>query len=447
MIAQGILILSHVGFSFVDQLAKQAADEAVERYILTSLPEPDNLSRLEDLKGLGEWFGATQQHELNWDDVKGAIADIQAQGKTINACVCVWEGYRSLMAQANAYLGVTDIHPDAVDLLTNKYALRRLLYQHGLSEVQAEPLTEGNLLSYQAQGAIKFIKPYRGIASFGAFRLTPDVRWSDIQALHQELRSDTVFQAIFAEQDPFIIEDYISGTEYSFEILVEENTQHIIAIHEKSEVSFKKMTTLENACVSPPVSLAPADIDSARTWLNSVFSLLDISTGCFHLEAKFNGKRWELIEINPRVGGSLISQSVEQLTEGYSMLNLWIKLLLQSTRRDTSVSQLLGELALSGGKPSPKGKATFFRVFFGEVGVIERVDERPGEHAPILSQVFVKPGSTFTSASKENFVGQALWALDYACLADSYASISRQSEDLIELTYRQESTAPVVETY
>ncbi|MBM3115194.1 ATP-grasp domain-containing protein [Jeongeupia naejangsanensis] len=444
---QGILILSHVGFSFVDQLATQVANEGVERYILSSLPEPDNLKRLDDLKDQAEWFRHTRHHELGWNDVQTAIADIQSEGKTIVACVCVWEGYRVIMAEANAYLGVTDIHPDTVNVLTDKYALRRLLFEHGLSEVTVEPLTEDKLLAYQSQNAIKFIKPYRGIASFGAFRLTPDVRWSDIEALHHELQSDTVFQGIFAEQDPFIIEDYIAGTEYSFEILVEGGRLFIVAIHEKTEVSFEKMTTLENACVSPPVSLTAADIDAGRAWLDAVFQLLDIRTGCFHLEAKFNGKRWELIEVNPRVGGSLISQSVEHLTEGYSLLNLWIKLLLQSTRRDANVSQLLSALSLSGGNPSPKNKATFFRVFFGNVGIIERVDQKPGEHKPILSQVFVKPGSVFSSASKENFVGQALWTLDFHNLLDSYASVSRQSTSLIELTYRPQNAPSLVETY
>lgn len=439
MKAQGILILSHVGFSFVDQLAKQADTQGMERFILSSLPEKQHLDRLTLLQDMGEWFNSTEQHELSWDDVLHAIKQIQSQGKTIAACVCVWEGYRELMARANEHLGIKDIAPDCVPLLTDKQQLRKTLYAEGLSQVVVEPLTEQNFLAYQQQGASKFIKPFRGIASFGTFQLTPQVSWDDIQALQHELHSDTVFSSIFAEHDTFIIEDFINGTEYSFEMLVEDGQQSIVAIHEKPEMSLEKMTTLENSVVCPPVSLTGADIDTASAWLKQIFTTLNIDSGCFHVEAKFDGQQWEIIEINPRVGGSLISQSVEHFTNGHSLLDMWIKLLLQSSQHDAGFSQLLSELNMTGANPSPHQQASFFRVFYGDAGTIETITKTPGEAAPLLTQVFVKAGDTFSSSSKENFVGQALWALDYQQLQHSYEQISQQSESLIKLTYQSQT--------
>lgn len=432
---EGILILSHVGFSFVDQLASQIADEGVERYILASKPENQHLNRGSELKNMGEWLNLTEQHQLCWGDVLDAIKQLQADQKNIIACICVWEGYRELMAHANEYLGIKDISTDCVSLLTNKLELRQTLYQYGLSKVLVEPLTETKFNTYQRQAAAKFIKPLRGIASFGTFKLTPELCWQDIVVLKQQLKEDVVYSGIFSQHDPFIIEDYIQGKEFSFEILVEDGCNHIVAIHEKSEVTQEKMTTLENACVCPPISLKINDVNDASDWLNQIFALLNIHSGCFHVEAKFDGKQWEIIEINPRVGGSFISQSVEHFTDGHSLLSLWVKQLLQTKRKNNQFSQLLDLLNITGINLSPNQKATFFRVFYGEIGVVSSVEQVTGNFPPLLAQVFVKEGDSFTSSNKENFVGQALWALDMTKLNESYEQISHQSASFMKVNY------------
>ena len=432
---KGILILSHVGFSFVDQLASQISNEGIERYILSSKPEDQNNDRISELKTMGEWFNSTEQHQLCWDDVLNTIKQLQSDNINVVACISVWEGYRGLMALANEYLGIKDITNDCVSLLTNKFELRKKLFQHGLSNILVEPLTEKVFNAYQQQAVAKFIKPFRGIASFGTFKLTAELCWNDIITLQQQLKEDVVYNGIFAAHDPFIIEDYIHGNEFSFEILVEDGSNHIVAIHEKSEVSQEKMTTLENACVCPPISLTAGDVSKASHWLDEVFLLLNINSGCFHVEAKYDNGQWEIIEINPRVGGSFISQSVEHFTNGHSLVNLWIKLLLQSTQEDAQYSQLLASLSVTGANLSPNQKATFFRVFYGEVGTVSSVEQEPGRFPPLMTQVFVKEGDCFSVSHKENFVGQALWALDAKQLMQSYRQISQQSDSLIKVTY------------
>ncbi|MCE0444858.1 ATP-grasp domain-containing protein [Streptomyces tricolor] len=103
----------------------------------------------------------------------------------------------------------------------------------------------------------------------------------------------------------FLIEDYIPGREFSFEVLVVDHEPHVVAVHEKCEVTETAGTVLENACVSPPHQPDPA-ADRRRDPLevSSVLDTLGLGWGCFHIEARHTPSGWDLIEVNPRVGGS-----------------------------------------------------------------------------------------------------------------------------------------------
>jgi biotin carboxylase len=59
---------------------------------------------------------------------------------------------------------------------------------------------------------------------------------------------------------------------------------------------------------------------------------LGLQPGAFHVEMKYWQARWrwEIIEVNPRLGGSLIHASTERAT-GVSLLSLWLRSLLART--------------------------------------------------------------------------------------------------------------------
>ncbi len=437
----GFLILSHVGFSFVEALADEIKSSDQHVFILSSKPEVHHAGRVAALNLLATRANVTERHELTWADVQQTIDDISQQGYKLNGCICVWEGYRRLMAQANHYLGVDDLLPQTIELLTNKLALRQLLQANQLTSVIAEPLTAELLTRYQHENAKKFIKPVTGIASFGTFRLTQSLAWSTLEALQEDFKQDTVFNSIFKPDFPFMVEDFISGVEVSFELIMEQGVLHPIAIHEKVDVAHESLTTLENACASPPVNLHQEEIDAGITWLNQLFELLGITTGCFHLEARCDDGHWELIEINPRVGGALISQSVEYLTKGHSMLNLWIGLLNQSNHYRSEYSTLLDELSVTGRHPVRRDRASFFRVYFGHKGTIAAIDESQDGTVPVVAQLFAKAGDTFDSDARENFIGQVLWPLDPDNLQASYSRINEESEQYLSISYVNDQVA------
>lgn len=435
---KGILILSHVGYSFVDKIINELNKLGLESYILSSKFIKEDEERVRYLEKSSNKLFITHINELSYGDIDKTISSLQNSGIKVKACISVWEGYRGLMAYANNSLGVFDISEKIVDLVTNKYNLRKILYDNNLSKVKANLLNIKEFEKHKNLSHKKFIKPIKGIGSSGTFLLTKDTSWLDVVNLKKNLLLDPVYKSIFKENFPLMIEDYIPGIECSFEIIVNQNKSYILAVHEKNDVSFKKNTTLENSCISPPVSLDADQIQQSYVWLDRVLSLLKIETGCYHIEAKYNNDYWELIEINPRLGGSLISDSVQYLTGGYSLINLWLQLLL-SNNKETIITSLLREISINYRSKSSvlNELATFFRVYYGEKGTIKSINKKDNIIKPVIENLFVSPGSIFNSEDKENFVGQALWFINNNLIEESN-KIKEASENYITVDYEKD---------
>ncbi|OYP10604.1 ATP-grasp domain-containing protein [Streptomyces sp. FBKL.4005] len=236
----------------------------------------------------------------------------------------------------------------------------------------------------------------------------------------------------------FLIEDYIPGREFSFEVLVVDHEPHVVAVHEKCEVTETAGTVLENACVSPPTSLTRQQTAAGIRWVSSVLDTLGLGWGCFHIEARHTPSGWDLIEVNPRVGGSLISPSVAALTGGPGLLDLWLDLLL-AARRPAAYRTTLAGLSYTADGTTPSPNATFFRVFFAGPGTIRTVtvnDDLP--LPPALSHVLLQPGDVVESSAREVFCGQVLWRMDRDGREAVLPDLLPASERALEIVYETE---------
>ncbi|GAA2783126.1 ATP-grasp domain-containing protein [Streptomyces showdoensis] len=443
----GILLLSHVGFSFVEDLAEALGARGLKTFVLSSRPEPAHPGRLDDLRRLADRVTAADEHVLTHQDVETCLADLRRQGETVLACVTVWEGYRHLMSLANETLGVGDLGEKQVLGLRDKLGLRNRLFDAGLTRVRATELTPASLADRQADGGRHFVKPVSGIASYGAFPLTAATTWADVERITAESRDDTVYASAFGDDGlTFLVEDYLPGREFSFEVVVTERSAHVVALHEKCEVTETAGTVLENACTSPPVSVTAAERAAGIAWVRRLLDELDLRRGCFHIEARYDadrpeGARWDLIEINPRVGGSLISHSTRELTGGASLLDLWIDSLLAPEGFDERIASL----SYTADGETPTENATFFRVFFAEKGRIASVrvnsEELPLE--PVVTHLLLKAGDTVDATAREVFLGQLLWRYPRGEAGRLFPELARASAHAIDIQYEsQESGGP-----
>ncbi|MEV5508765.1 ATP-grasp domain-containing protein [Streptomyces orinoci] len=471
--ATGVLLLSHVGFSFMEDLLGTVTARGLKGYVLSSLPEPQHqASRPAALADLADDVRVSTGHVLTARDVEDYLDRLQAAGAAVQCCLTVWEGYRHLMALANARLGVPDLDEKRVAELRDKLTLRNRLADAGLSRARACALTPQTLAERQREGGRYFVKPVSGIASFGTFPLTAGTTWTDVERIAAEARSDTVYSSAFAVQpgagspvDPgphthpaaeedvgagagpahgraggmeFLVEDYVPGREFSFEVIVVDAEPHVVAVHEKCQVTETAGTVLENACVSPPTSLSQEEIAAGIRWVTSVLDVLDLDWGCFHVEARHAASDWDLIEVNPRVGGSLISPSVAALTGGPGLLDLWLDSLL-AAGRPADFGETLKNLSFTADGTAPGRNVTFFRVFFADPGTIRAVelnDDLPLQ--PVMSQILLEPGDVVHSSSREVFLGQVLWRMDRADRDAVLPRLLPASEHAIEIVYERE---------
>ncbi|MGW1837899.1 ATP-grasp domain-containing protein [Streptomyces sp. BBFR2] len=430
---EGVLLLSHVGFSFMEDLIAALDARGLASYVLSSLPEPEHLpTRQADLEAKATRVRCTDDHVLTRADVESYLTELRERGAHVRACVTVWEGYRHLMAHANALLGVDDLAPDQVLALRDKLTLRQTLTAAGLSRVRAEALTEESLAAHQRRPGKFFIKPVSGIASYGTFPLSAATTWAEIRRITEESRGDSVYASAFGDDGlAFLVEDYLPGREFSFEVLVGDGEAFVVAVHEKCEVTETGGAVLENACTSPPVSAGPERTAAGLAWVTGLLAHLDLRWGCFHVEARFDGSRWDLIEINPRVGGSLISPSVRELNGEAGLLDLWLDLLLEPVDRGR-----LRRLSFRPDGTPPTPHATFFRVFFAEPGRIEHIgvaDDLP--LAPALAQILLGEGDTVEPRSREVFLGQMLWRFPLAERDRLLPELERASAHAVDVRY------------
>jgi len=444
MAADGVLILSHCGFSFVEDLVAAIGERNLQAWILSSKPLPEHgEQRLQVLREKASVVISTDSHELNREDVENAIAALQRQGHAIKGCITVWEGYRALMAHANALLGVADLSPQCIDALRNKLGVRNALHAAGLSQVAARALTPTVLDQLKADGGAYFIKPGHGIASYGTFRLNQSTTWATLEEISARVREDTVYKSALGDGVSFIAEDYLKGTEFSFEVLVAAGQAYVVGIHEKCQITEAEGMVLEDSCTSPPSSITDADSAAGIAWIRAVLAHLSLDWGCFHIEARFDGRRWDLIEINPRVGGSLISHSVKALNDAAGVLELWLDLLIFQANGQAHAAFLetLERLSYCPQGIAPTENATFFRVYFASPGRIESIDIAPSKRAPVISSILLKSGDEIEPASREVFLGQLLWRMSREESDAELPALLQNSASAINVQYQRSETA------
>ncbi|MDF5832665.1 ATP-grasp domain-containing protein [Pseudomonas syringae] len=439
----GVLILSHCGFSFLEDLKEELHRRQLRCFVLTSLPLPEHVpARLEQIQGWADRLYTADSHQLRLEDVNNALQTLRKAGEQVTCCISVWEGYRHLMAVANAAVGTYDIDARQALALRNKLEVRNQLAEAGLSQANAYALTAPVLETLQAKNQRYFIKPIHGIASYAAFPMRKDTTWEALEKLRKDSVQDTVYASAFNDGLQFMAEDYIAGQEFSFETLLVDGQAHVVAVHEKYEVTETADTVLEDSCTTPPASLDQAQIAAGLQWLKNVLGCMGLKWGCYHVEARFTGQHWDLIEINPRVGGSLISHSVEAVTAGHSMLSLWLDLLLASQDDALPREALVQRLAQSGWQAdgsSAQTTATFFRVYFAKPGTLSSVILNEQALAPVVKHILLKAGDVIPAHAREVFLGQLLWTFDRDRQATELERLARLSATALDIQYEVES--------
>lgn len=435
---RAVLLLMHQGKSFTREANEAAAKLGLSLVALSSRPEKPGVLE-ESCRYLADCL-VTADPDLDSDDITTAVQHFADRGYAVEAAIATFEGYRLWMAALNEELQARDSSVEALKLCLNKLELRQFLFDRGLSEVRSHRLTSRVLP--QLDSSVKwFVKPLRGASSFAAFVLDDLQVLEDLSKIQDEMRKDHRMRAIFMNQYDFLVEEFVEGPEFSFETIVLDDIWHM-CIQEKARVERLERTTLEAMSVSPPSSVNQEVLMRGTDFVSRCFAELKglgLTAGAFHVEAKYWAARdrWEIIEINPRLGGSLINASVEALT-GESILDLWMEsLILPDSQLDLFRTRLKKASQLEDLRNGTASKATVFLSKYGKRGrIIDSIYFEPVVRKPQILKLHVSPGTKLDDSDRAICLMDALWEVDIANLEREIDILDKQATEHFHVRYR-----------
>ncbi|WP_030755285.1 ATP-grasp domain-containing protein [Streptomyces sp. NRRL F-5135] len=199
-----------------------------------------------------------------------------------------------------AELGLPGPDPAAVRLLRDKYRVRNLLHEHGLSRgralaLTADPAAASDVLRETGLPAV--LKDTAGTSSRNVWLVRDEHQLHDALA---EAAQQTLRGSLFAE--PFL-----AGPVYSAETLSWEGSTRLLGVLSR-QLSPEPRVREEAAAF--PVAFPAPDTALLRDWVGRVLETAGHDSGFAHVEFILTAEGPELVEINRRIGGALVGEAL-----------------------------------------------------------------------------------------------------------------------------------------
>lgn len=432
-----LLILAHQGRSYIKPLRAYLDAMEVLCIVVSSTPRtPQDLQLLEEYSDK-VWV---TEHDVITEDALFSLLALAQESYQVLSVLATFEAYRLMMAKANTTLGLRDASPDSLALCMDKLACRQALFAASLSKAESYLLTTDEQIQALKNNDLPyFIKPRRGAGSFACFRLNNRLTLQNLNGLKQQMRRDKQFKSIFNGMFDFVAESYIEGNEYSFETLVLNSEVYVIGVHAKY-LEESKGTTLEVSNSLPAVNLSNEEQLSGEEFIEKCIRELKIEQGAFHIETRYdiNKGQWEIIEINTRMGGALINQSVEIFTQGESFLKLWVELLcVTSAGQEQLLADKLSNLRESYRREKQSiVNGSIFISRYGEPGkTLTCFNTDKVSIQPDIIDMPIPIGTTLPQSHRGIFLCNALWKVVIDELNSALINLPSQFDANVEIKY------------
>lgn len=438
MARPALLLFAHQARSYAAMIKDYVRRFDVALLVLSSRPrDARDLTELSALGVARLWH--VEDDYLDESHVGPVLNEARAEGYAVIAALATFEGYRVLMALTNQRLGAIDADPQALRDCMDKYLCREALGEAGLSRARATVLDAGSLDALRVSGRRLFVKPRRGAGSFACFLFDDALTIERLATLQRQMREDRAFRAIFAGQFDFIAEDHLPGDEYSLEVMVADGEAHVIGVHAKY-LDDSSGTTLETGNSLPAPRLSDAQQFAGERYAARCLSALGLREGCYHIEARHDPSdgHWDVIEINVRMGGALINQSIGIFTGGLSMLELWVRALCSVTphQRKALRAQFA---ALRESERRAGGDMTQGTVFFSRYGErnrrLEQLSIAQLQPQPDIVDIPVREGMQLPDSERGIFILNALWKVPIPEIDHRLRSLAAMLDEKLVVRY------------
>lgn len=259
------------------------------------------------------------------------------------------------MAKAADTLGVNSMSLDCTELFKNKFLMREFCKQHGILYPAYQYCTklEEAIDFYRSINKKCIIKPLDNSASRGVFSINSE---ENLVALFEESRacSSAANQAV-------LIEEYVTGTEFTVDGIMTSNGHRCLAISEKKHYTYNENVAYQLLFDNDNKNF---DYKLLREVNDKLVNETGLSFGLTHAEYKFMDEKFYLIEIQARGGGNYIATDIVPFMSGidsYTELLKW------------SVGDEIGDCDLDYDNLSKRCSVLYFFDAPGEGGVVKEI--------------------------------------------------------------------------
>lgn len=214
-------------------------------------------------------------------------------------------------------LKLPSMDPEVISLVRDKYRLRNHLYDAGLTSKRSKRVNPKHFDRDQVSKNIHYPCIVKDAAGTGSQNVW--IAYND-EALLKTL--DRAANEVLRGE--ITVEPFFSGTLYSIETLSWQGETRVLAIN--SRIISPEPLFREEALASP-VTIGLQDNAKLKVWIESVLQSIKYHNGFAHTEFMVTGNGFEIIEVNPRLGGVQIGEALCQLT-GINIYEAWVEMAL-----------------------------------------------------------------------------------------------------------------------
>ncbi|MEZ2605021.1 ATP-grasp domain-containing protein [Kluyvera intermedia] len=219
--------------------------------------------------------------------------------------------------EVSEHLGLPHHDPYVIGLIRDKYRLRNHFYNKGLSSCLSKLVNPQDYDREVVAVDVEYPCIIKDTAGTGSQYVWIAYNQNDLLTVLDHAATQTL-RGLLA------IEPFFSGTLYSLETLSWEGETRLIAI--TSRVISPEPLFREEA-FSSPVHFPDVLMNSVETWIKKILSSIGYQNGFAHTEFMITGEGFEVIEINPRLGGVQIGEALCR-SFGVNIYEAWIEMAL-----------------------------------------------------------------------------------------------------------------------
>ena len=256
------------------------------------------------------------------DNVPGiALSDVHFQINTLNPDLLIQVGGKEKpdgiltnseptfisMATAAEKLGLPCLSVESTKLYKNKFLMREFCHEHGVLSPQYRCCTkqEDALDFFNSINKKCIIKPLDNSASRGVFSV------NNVDEIKNHF--DECIGASSAANPAIIIEEYVTGTEFTIDGLMTSKGHRCLAISEKKHYAYNENVAYQLLFDNRNDKF---DYDQLRRVNDHLVNLTNIPFGLTHAEYKYSDGMFCLIEIQARGGGNFIATDIVPFMSG-----------------------------------------------------------------------------------------------------------------------------------